>query len=80
LPPSDTAGLFTSGTYAGKGVIVWRDQARGVAPGERGWHIEIFDPPLGSSAGETFDIWADDDEQLVEWFSQPDFRDVEWPS
>jgi hypothetical protein len=78
LPPVDTVGRFRSGIYAGKGVIVWRDRTESVPLSERGWHIEIFDPPLDSPDGETWDIWADDEDQLIEWFSTPEF-DVEWP-
>ncbi|MDP9352822.1 MAG: hypothetical protein M3P51_14970 [Chloroflexota bacterium] len=62
------SGTVQSGRYQGYAVTVQRDASR------TGWHIWLI-PTI--DRGLPFDIWADDLEQLEEWF-QTDLADTRW--
>ena len=64
-------GIFEAGEYRGKYVLVEHDHTKA------GWHIWILEKWPGTLPNDGWDIWADDEEQLADWFEQPDFR-VRW--
>lgn len=64
-------GIARSGEHRGWYIEVERD------PSWTGWHIWVSreDPRLGPS--KTWDIWADDEEQVRDWLGV-DEMSVEW--
>ena len=76
-------GILTTGPHKGHCIEVTRDRSRA------GWHIWVTRCPTDDDRNDDqfpgWDIWMDEDQDLLEWFEDPEFQvrwfdDVPWNS
>ena len=68
-----TVGEILSGTYKGWFVEVEADRSG------HGWHIWVMERWPNPGSGTVWDVWADDEDQLREWFTaSEEFVTVRW--
>ncbi|MEX5713625.1 hypothetical protein AB1484_36885 [Parafrankia sp. FMc6] len=66
------AGRVVAGEYGGRYIYIEKDRTGA------GWHIYVSENPPGDP-GEGWDIWAENERQIEEWFQDLEIA-VEWES
>lgn len=69
--PARRHGQLTAGPNTGRWVYIEPDASAS------GWHIWVLQYRYGEQPNDGFDIWADDEDQVEQWLTDPDFQ-VSW--